>query len=47
MAFALVYTAEHYFVDVLLGWAYALVAFWTINLLVDRLAARRARQSDS
>lgn len=27
MAFALVYTAEHYVVDVLLGWAYAVAAF--------------------
>ena len=31
MAFALVYTAEHYFVDILLGWIYALVAFWTVS----------------
>jgi PAP2 superfamily len=35
MAFALVYTAEHYLVDVLLGWAYTLVALW----VVDRAAA--------
>lgn len=40
MAFALVYTAEHYFVDVLLGWAYALIGFWVVNRLADRLAAR-------
>lgn len=42
MAFALVYTAEHYFVDVLLGWAYALAAFWAVNHFADRLAARRS-----
>ena len=42
MAFALVYTAEHYLVDVLLGWAYALVAFWAVNRLADRFSARRA-----
>ena len=30
MAFALVYTAEHYLVDVLLGWAYTLVAVWIV-----------------
>jgi membrane-associated phospholipid phosphatase len=42
MAFALVYTAEHYFVDILLGWAYALIGFWVVNVLADRLAARRS-----
>jgi hypothetical protein len=41
MAFALVYTAEHYFVDVLLGWVYALIAFWTVNRLSEQLVARR------
>lgn len=30
MAFALVYTAEHYVVDILLGWAYTLVAVWLV-----------------
>jgi PAP2 superfamily len=42
MAFALVYTAEHYFVDILVGWAYALVAFWTVNHLADRIAGAKA-----
>ena len=42
MAFALVYTAEHYFSDVLVGWVYAVIAFWTVNYVADRLAARRA-----
>jgi hypothetical protein len=36
MAFALVYAAEHYVVDILLGWAYTLLAVW----IVGRLAAR-------
>ena len=31
MAFALVYTAEHYVVDILLGWAYTLVAVWVVG----------------
>ena len=40
MAFALVYTAEHYVVDILLGWAYTLVAVWAVSRLSDRLRAR-------
>jgi hypothetical protein len=36
MTFALAYTAEHYVVDVLLGWAYALVALWAVNRVADR-----------
>ena len=42
MAFALVYTAEHYLVDILLGWAYTLVAVWAVSRLTDR----RARWAD-
>ena len=41
MAFALVYTAEHYVVDVLLGWAYALAAVWAVHRLADRWTRRR------
>jgi hypothetical protein len=41
MAFALVYTAEHYLVDVLLGWAYTLVAVWVVGVAADRLGRRR------
>jgi len=44
MTFALVYTAEHYVVDILLGWLYTLVAFWAVNRLFDRLAERRERR---
>jgi membrane-associated phospholipid phosphatase len=35
MAFALVYTAEHYVVDVLLGWIYALIAFSMVSRLAE------------
>ena len=38
MAFALVYTAEHYVVDILLGWAYALVAVWIVRVAARELA---------
>jgi hypothetical protein len=44
MAFALVYTAEHYLVDVLLGWAYALAAWWAVNRIA-RVDFRRLRTS--
>jgi membrane-associated phospholipid phosphatase len=43
MAFALVYMAEHYVVDVLLGWVYAVAAFWAVNRLAERIEERRAR----
>ena len=41
MAFALVYTAEHYVSDILVGWVYAVFAFWAVNRMADALAARR------
>jgi hypothetical protein len=41
MAFALVYTAEHYFSDILLGWIYCVVAYIAVNRVADRLAERR------
>ena len=47
MAFALVYTAEHYFSDILVGWVYAVIAFWTVNYVADRLATRRATAAAS
>jgi hypothetical protein len=40
MAFALVYTAEHYLVDVLLGWAYTLAAVWAVARAAEWLAGR-------
>jgi hypothetical protein len=41
MAFALVYTAEHYVVDILLGWAYTLVAVWIVSRAARALATTR------
>jgi membrane-associated phospholipid phosphatase len=40
MAFALVYTAEHYVSDVLLGWLYALLAFVGVNAVAARIDRR-------
>jgi membrane-associated phospholipid phosphatase len=45
MTFALVYTAEHYVVDILLGWTYTLIAYWAVNRLFDRMAERREREA--
>jgi PAP2 superfamily len=42
MTFALVYTAEHYVVDILLGWAYALVAVWVVGRVARRLSGAHA-----
>jgi hypothetical protein len=41
MLFALVYTAEHYVVDILLGWVYCGLAFVAVKVAADRLAERR------
>jgi hypothetical protein len=41
MAFALVYTAEHYVFDILHGWAYTLVAVWVVGRVADVLHSRR------
>jgi len=47
MAFAIVYTGEHYVADVLLGWLYAVASFLAIGRIAarfrtGRLAVRRA-----
>jgi hypothetical protein len=48
MAFALVYTAEHYVVDILLGWAYTLAAVWIVGRVADRHGNRlRATVNDA
>ena len=44
MLFALVYSAEHYAVDIFLGWLYTLFAYWAVNRLFDYLAERRERR---
>lgn len=41
MAFSLVYTAEHYLVDILLGWTYTLAAVWAVARVAERVALSR------
>ena len=36
MAFALVYSAEHYVIDILLGWALAAAVAWVLNAISAR-----------
>ena len=46
MAFALVYTAEHYVFDILLGWTYTVIAVWVVNQVATggrRFSPRQAR----
>jgi hypothetical protein len=45
MAFALVYTAEHYLFDILLGWAYTLVAVWVVSRIAERTRRDGANRS--
>jgi membrane-associated phospholipid phosphatase len=40
MSFALVYSGEHYVVDCLAGWLYAIVTFVLVNTFFERRAAR-------
>jgi membrane-associated phospholipid phosphatase len=42
MAFAIVYAAEHYVADVLLGWIYAAASFLAVGGIAARLGKRRA-----
>ncbi len=46
MAFALVYFAEHYLSDILLGWVYAVFAYWVVSKVADSLEQRRAREPE-
>jgi membrane-associated phospholipid phosphatase len=41
MAFALVYSGEHYVVDCLAGWVYAVAVFAAVNFVFDRRMAER------
>ena len=41
MTFSLMYMSEHYLSDILLGWIYALVAFWAVAKVADRFEQRR------
>ena len=45
MGFTLVYFGEHYVVDVLAGWAYAVVAYLVVESLANRRATRKAASS--
>ena len=45
MAFSLVYTGEHYVIDIFLGWLYAVVVYFVGTWLMDRWARRRSRVS--
>jgi hypothetical protein len=40
MAFALVYAAEHYVVDILLGWVYTVAAVWIVSVIANRVSGR-------
>ena len=40
MAFALVYAAEHYVVDILLGWVYTVAAVWIVSRIASRVSRR-------
>ena len=46
MAFALVYFAEHYVSDILLGWIYAVFAYWVVSKVADLLEQRRAQEPE-
>ncbi len=41
MGFSLVYLSEHYVVDIILGWIYALVVFFAIERIVEARSRRR------
>jgi membrane-associated phospholipid phosphatase len=42
MTFALVYSGEHYLVDCIVGWAYAVFAFASVNYVTARVERRAA-----
>jgi membrane-associated phospholipid phosphatase len=41
MVLVLVYGAEHYFSDILLGWLYATIVYVVVTRLLDRREARQ------
>jgi membrane-associated phospholipid phosphatase len=47
MGFTLVYAAEHYVGDVLLGWLYAVVVYFVGSWALDKWEARRAARKAS
>jgi membrane-associated phospholipid phosphatase len=44
MAFSLVYGAEHFVIDILIGWLYAAVVVLGLGRWLDRRAARKAQR---
>ena len=44
MAFTLVYSGEHFVIDIFAGWIYAAVTFYVGSKLLDRWEARRRRK---
>jgi membrane-associated phospholipid phosphatase len=47
MAFALIYTGEHYFSDIALGWVYTIVVVVAARSVVRSWAARRAERAEA
>jgi hypothetical protein len=47
MGFTLVYSAEHFVIDILAGWLYATVVFIVGNWAFDRWVNRRSRNADT
>jgi membrane-associated phospholipid phosphatase len=45
MIFVLVYGAEHYVSDAILGWFYAVVIFLVVNRIIDRRSGITAAQT--
>jgi hypothetical protein len=45
MSWALVYSAEHYVSDCLLGWVYAVAAYLAVNAVADRWPARARHET--
>jgi hypothetical protein len=45
MAFSLVYTAEHFVIDIFVGWIYAFAVFYFGSKLLDRWEARQMRKN--
>jgi len=47
MAFVLVYFAEHYVFDEVVGWAYAVVAFLVVGCILATRANRTVSRTDA
>jgi len=45
MLFALVYTAEHYVVDIFLGWLYTIIGYWVVMRVFHWWSERRERRA--